>query len=291
MPPRPFAQKFRQRIVRQYMVRFHMSLLLAATVAAGMLTSKLLLLAGFHSVLVRYPLAVIGGYLVFTGMARLWVAYVLVDAVAAQGHSFFTRKSSSSSGVNLDGDLLPTGGSSSGSGMSFGGGDSGGAGASDSWGDASPQFAAAQVSGGGGDVSGAAHAGGGGGGFHFPSLDLGFDLDDGFWILIVLGLLILVLACAGGYLIWAAPEILPDLALNTLLASTITGAAKRAQTRGWIESVLRATFIPLLLILAVTIGLAVTVHHHCPGADKLMTALACPDPMRPGGSAPAQTTP
>lgn len=271
MAPRPFAQSFRQRIVRQYMVRFHMSLLLAATMASGVLCSKLLLLAGLHSVLFRYPLSVLGAYLVFNGLARLWVAYVLINAVASHGHSFFSGKSSgSSSAIDFDAGLLTGGGSSSEPGVSFGGGDSGGAGASGAWDASAPQLSATPTSG-----------GGGGGGFHFPSIDLDIDCDDGFWILIVLGLLILALTSVGGYLIWAAPQILPDLALSTLFASSITGAAKRAQTRGWMVSVLRATCIPLLLILGLTIALAVTVHHRCPGAEKLSTALACPDEMRP----------
>jgi len=272
MARRPFAQSFRQRIVRQYMVRFHMSLLLMATAAIGMLTSKLLLMAGMHSVLLRYPIAVLGAYLVFMVLARLWVAYVLIDAVATRRPSFFSGwSSSSSSGIDIGADLLP-GGGSSGGGVSFGGGDSGGAGASDLWGSSASELAAVPTPSGGG---------GGGGGFSFPSLDLNIDFDDGFWILIVLGALIAVIAGAGGYLIWAAPEILPDLALSALLSSCLTGAAKRAEAKGWMVSVLRATFIPLLLILAVTIALAVTVHHHCPGADKLTTALACPDEMRP----------
>jgi hypothetical protein len=253
------------------MVRFHTNLLLTATLASGVICSKLLLLAGLHSLLYRYPLSVLAAYLVLTGLARLWVAYVLIGAFAGLGHSFFSGKSrrSSSSGIDLGGNLLPGGGSSSGSGVSFGGGDSGGAGASGAWGSPAPQLAAVQPA-----------EGGGSGGFHFPSLDLGIDFDDGFWILLVLGLLIVVLACAGGYLIWAAPQILPDLALNTLFAGSVTGAAKRAQTRGWMVSVIRATYIPLLLIVAVTIGFAVAVHHYCPGAEKLSTALACPEEMR-----------
>lgn len=273
MTRRPFTQSFRQRIVRQYMVRFHMSLLLMATVASGMVCSKLLLMAGFHSVLFRYPVAVLGAYLVFAGLARLWVAYVLIDAVASRRPSFFSgwsSSSSSSSGIDIGADLLP-GGGSSGGGVSFGGGDAGGAGASDLWDSSASELAAVPTPSGGG----------GGGGFSFPSLDLNIDFDDGFWILIVLGALIAVIAGAGGYLIWAAPEILPDLALSALLSSCLTGAAKRAEAKGWMVSVLRATFIPLLLILAVTIALAVTVHRHCPGADKLTTALACPDEMRP----------
>lgn len=275
--PQPLAQRFRQRLVRQYMVRFHMSLLLAATLGAGLLSSKLLLLAGLHSVLLRYPLAVLSSYLVFAGLARLWVAYVLVNAVADAGHSFFSSRgkssSSSSSSFDLDPTSFSSGSSSSVESVSFGGGDSGGGGASDLWDSSAPQLPAIQAS--------PAPSGGGGGGFHFPSLDLNLDLDDGFWILIVLAILILVIACAGGYLIWAAPEILPDLALNALLASTLTGAAKRAQTQGWMLSVLRATALPFFLILAVTIVLAYTVHSICPGAEKLTTALACPDNLRP----------
>jgi hypothetical protein len=263
MARQPIVQRFRQRIVRQYMVRFHMTLLLAATAAAGVLCSKLLLAAGLQSVLYRYPIAVLGAYLVFTGLARLWVAYVMINVVADKGRT-------NSIGFDLGGDILSNAGSSSGSGMSFGGGDSGGAGASDVWESPTSQLAAAPAS-------------GGGGGFEFPSLDLDLDFEEGFWILLVLGLLILVLACAGGYLIWAAPQILPDLALNALLASTLTGAAKRAESQGWMVSVLRATVVPLLLSLGVTIGLAVVVHRHCPGAEKLTTALACPDEMRPPG--------
>ncbi len=277
MARRPSLEAFRQRIVRRYMVRFHMSLLLAATMASGVLCSKLLLLAGIHSVLYRYPLAVLGAYLVFTGLARLWVAYVLAGAVAGQGHSFFSGfssfsgRSAPSSGLDLDMGLVPGGGSSSDASFSFGGGTSGG-GASDVW-DAiasAPDLPTAPAA-----------SDGGGGWFQFPSLDLSIDFDDGFRVLLVLGLLILVIAGAGGYLIWAAPQILPGLALSPLAASSLTGAAKRAEARGWMVSVFRATGVPLLLIFAVTVPLAAVVHHHCPGAGKLTTALACPDHMRP----------
>ncbi len=268
-PARSFAQKFRQRLVRQYMVRFHMSLLLMATMCAGVISSKLLLMAGVHSVLVRYPLAVLIAYLSFAGLARLWVAYVLIDAVAAAGHRFFSGKSSASA-IDANLDLPLPGDSTSPTSVSFGGGDSGGGGASDVWDTPSRQVAA---------VPSAPTSGGSG--FHFPSLNLDIDFDDGFWILVVLAVLVIVLACAGGYLIWAAPQILPDLALNALFASSFAGAAKRAQTRGWMLSVFRATVIPFALVLAATIALAAVIHHHCPGADKLGTALACPAEMRP----------
>ncbi|QOY91633.1 hypothetical protein [Paludibaculum fermentans] len=264
------GQKFRQRVLRQYFVRFHMSLLLLATTSSGVLASKLLLMAGLTSVLVRYPLAVLLAYFVFVGLMRIWVAYVLLDVPSR-------KPTGSGLGSGLDPgniDFPFWGGSSSGGGpslgggsaMSFGGGDSGGGGASDVWGVADTRVA--PVSSGGG---------GGGHGFSFPSLDLDIDLDDGIWILALLALLVLVLFGAGGYLIYAAPQILPDIALNALLASCLTGAAKKAEAKGWLRSVLGVTWIPLLLILVTTIGLAVAVHKTCPSAPKLLDALSCPD--------------
>ena len=73
MAPWQFAQSFRQRIVGKYMVRYHMSLLTVATVAmaSGVLRSRLLPLAGLHSVLFRYPNSVLGANLVFAGVVRL----------------------------------------------------------------------------------------------------------------------------------------------------------------------------------------------------------------------------
>lgn len=257
------AKKFRQRVVRQYFVRFHMSLLLLATTSCGIIASKLLLLAGMTSVLVRYPLAVLAAYLVFVGLTRLWVAYVLLD-VQGPGQP----RSGSGFGLdvvsNLDVPSWSSGSPGGGPAIQFGGGNSGGGGASDLW--------AVADSGGG-----ATPSGGGGGGFSFPSLDLSIDLDDGIWILLLLAALVLVIFGAGGYLIYMAPEILPDIALNALLASCLTGAAKKAEAKGWLRSVFGATWLPLLLILAVTIGLAVAVHKTCPSAPKLMDALNCPD--------------
>ncbi|WP_321472465.1 hypothetical protein [uncultured Paludibaculum sp.] len=265
---RSVARKFRQRVLRQYFVRFHMGLLLLATASCGVLSSKLLLMAGLTAVLVRYPLSVVFAYLVFVGLTRLWVAYVLIDVPSR-------RPAGAGLGPpgldlpNMDIPLWGSGSSAGGAGgpsMSFGGGDSGGGGASDVWGIADA-----------GSVPMPSGGGGGGHGFSFPSLDLDIDLDDGIWILALLALLVAVLFGAGGYLISAAPQILPDIALNALLASCLTGAARKAEAKGWLRSVFGATWIPLLLILVTTIGLAVAVHKVCPSAPKLMDALSCPD--------------
>jgi hypothetical protein len=235
-----------------------MGLILSATTATGLIASKLLLLAGLTSIPVRYPLAVILAYLVFLGMMRMWVGYVLIDKPARR------RSISNWDLTSVD---VPEfgGGSASESSFAFGGGDSGGGGASDAWGpaDAIPS---------GGSSSG--------GGSSFPSLGLDIDLDDGIGILVVLAALVLAIFGAGGYLIYVAPEILPDIAFNALLAGCLTGAVKRAETKGWVHSVFRSTWIPLTIVLLMTIGLAVMIHRHCPGAPKLLDALGCDAGLR-----------
>ena len=262
--PVPFAQRFRQRILRQYFVRFHMGLILAGTTASALIASKLMLLAGLHAVLWRYPLALAAAYLAFLGMTRLWVSYVFIG-LSGRGLPGLPGQLN----VDLPGLSGNAGGGSfdagAGSSFSFGGGDSGGGGASGSW-DAGGPSSAPEV----------AAPSSGGGGSWFPSLDLDVDLDDGIWILVALAALIAVVFGSGLYLVYAAPSILPDVACNALLASCLTGAAKRAQQRGWMESVWRSTRIPLLLIFVMTLVLAFTVHHHCPGAAKLVEAVSCP---------------
>ena len=252
-----FAHRFRQRIVRQYFVRFHMSLILAATTAAAIFSSKLLLMAGLGAVLWRYPLALLAAYLVFLGLTRLWVGYVLIGR---PGHGALAVLDQ----INIDLPDLSLPSNGGGTSFSFGGGDSGGGGASSMW------------EGGAADLLSKPAAAEGGESW-FPSLDLSIDLDDGIWILVALAALVAAIFGAGVYLVYAAPSILPDVALNALLASCLTGAARRAETRGWIDSVWRSTHKPLLLIVALTMTLAYAVHHHCPAATKLAEAWSCPD--------------
>ncbi len=261
--PARFAQRFRQRILRQYFVRFHMGLLLTATATAGLVSSKLLLLAGLHAVLWRYPLALAFAYLTFFGLTRLWVAYVLAGGrltMPSTGSSSFDL-----SDIPID---LASSPSSSNSSFSFAGGDSGGGGASSNW-DAGSGNSLSSFSG--------SSSGNSGGGSWFPSLDLDIDFDEGIWILIALALLVAVIFASGAYLIYAAPTILPDIACNALLAGYVTGAARRAEQEGWASSVWRSTRVPFLLIFCLTLALAWAVHHTCPAAATLLQALACPD--------------
>ena len=254
----PLAERLKKRILKQYFVRMHMGLILSATTASGLLASKLLLEFGVNSVLLRYPLAVLVAYLLFLGLTRLWIRYTVVN-----------RPSRFSIGEDLSDAVFDTvddgGGSYSGSGSSqlFGGGSSGGGGASDLW-DANAAHSVAPPS----------SSGGGSWGSGF-SLDI--DLDEGIWILLALAAVIIAIFGAGAYLIWAAPEILPEIALGALLASSLKRSAQQAEARGWLRSVLSCTAIPFGIVFVLVCVLAYAVHHTCPGAPKLWDALNCPE--------------
>ena len=216
-----------------------MGLILCTVAAAGVLTSRLLLMAGVHSVLLRYPLAVGGAYLVFFALIRLWIAYVQPPGTGSAGGV-----------MNVDlGDVdWPAGGGSGTDVVRFGGGDSGGGGASSSWG-ASP---------GSGSGSG-----------------VDIDVDDGFWILIALAALIAVVFGSGAYMVYVAPQILPDVAVHAAVASGLIHAGRKMEKRCWAESLLRCSVIPFLLVLAAAAALGYAVHRSCPKAVKLADAIHC----------------
>jgi hypothetical protein len=114
-----------------FFLRLHMLLILAGVVLAGAGTSKLLLEAGVESLMVRYPLGVLIGYVSFFLLVLIWLWYV--DAIPSRPRPQHLRGSKGDWG-NLDfsGADVSGGGNWSG----FGGGSSGGGWASDSWGDA-----------------------------------------------------------------------------------------------------------------------------------------------------------
>jgi hypothetical protein len=262
--PQTLAQRFKQRLLRGFVVRFHMSLILSAVVASGVLSSKLLLLGGFHSLRLRYPIAVLVAYGVFLGLIRVWLWYVSARKQAA------LRTGTFDVGNLLN---LPGSGGGGGSGsaslsdsVSFGGGSSGGGGASDVWDEPVP---AGFV-----DAAPAPSSGGGGGG-GWGGLNLDLDLDgDGIMILILLAVLILGIVFAGGYLIYAAPEILPEAAWQFALAGALHKATK--QKGDWMSAIVKSSAIPFVIVLVLATVLGYFAHHACPSAVRLLQVFHCP---------------
>ena len=247
---------FRQRILKTYFVRFHMGLILSSVVASGVLGSRALLHLGLHSMALRYAIAVLLSYSVFLLMVRIWIWWVssaklaldlsLLDSPGSGGMNFGSGAGSGSTGS-----------------MSFGGGSSGGGGASGAWSGgesnlvSSSQSAVGQSSGGGG---------------WFPDLD--FDLDgDDWWILLLLAVLILSILFAGGYLIYVAPQFLPEAAWQAGLA----GGLHRMRNRNpdWILCAMRSSVIPFTVVLLLATVLGWQAQKHCPSASRLVEVFSC----------------
>jgi hypothetical protein len=247
--PRPSLQRFKQVILHGYCVRFHMGLILAAVIVSGVLTSKLFLELGLYSLRLRYPIAVLGSYAVFLMLVRIWIWYVSIRHTAARAIDFDL------------GNLSGSGGGSGGPAIHFGGGDSGGGGASDVW-----EAGASNTP----SVPAPSHSGG----LSLPDLDL--DLGDDGWFVVLLFLaLVLCIFCAGGYLVYAAPNILPEAACQAVLASALTRLPKVSH-HGWMPGIFRSTAIPFALVLILAGALGWAAHRHCPEAARLIDVLRCP---------------
>ncbi|MBX9601484.1 MAG: hypothetical protein K2X35_10780 [Bryobacteraceae bacterium] len=235
----------KQRIVQRYFLRFHMGLILAATIGSGVVASKVLLLAGVHSLVFRYPLAVLLSFGAFLGMIRVWIWYVHArpswnPGSAADGLSDVAVDLAAESGARA---FVP------------GGGASGGGGASDMW-EAGPTA--------------------GNSGSWMPDVDVDLDFDgEGALVLAVLALLMLAIFGAGVYLVWLAPEILAEAAVSVILAGSLAKTSRRMDREGWMGGVLRRTWIPLVLVTMLSGVFGWVCRQACPEAGKLADVLAC----------------
>lgn len=207
-----------------------MSLILAGTIGAGVLTSRGLLGFGMDRVMLRYGTDLIAAYAMFLLLVRIWIWYVKpapknFDAGFDDVEGVFDVVDV----VSSPGEMI--------------GGRSGGSG---SW---------------------------------LPDVDIP-DVGDGegCLILVLLGVLILAMCLAGGYLIYMAPEILGEAAFDAILASSLVHVVNRIEREGWVVGVVRSTLVPFLVVFGFTMALAYGIEHTCPVARTLREALSCPEP-------------
>ncbi|MGE5700197.1 MAG: hypothetical protein ACM31N_09080 [Deltaproteobacteria bacterium] len=237
--------RFLTRIRTSFLVRFHMAIILIGTALSGILYSKILLELNLHSMVVRFPIAVALSYLTFFLFVKLWLGYV--SRASAQSKE-------TADGVDVaDALFLSDGvGAAGPDPVSFGGGGSGGGGAGGSFAavvdkadsaDSSPVPASVPATA-ATESSSAASKGAKG-----ASALLEFD--DAAAVLAVLALAAAVVAIAGGYLIYDAPNILPDAAWEAALAAGLFRGARRMNAPDWAGSVFRATWKPFACILAI----------------------------------------
>ena len=239
----------------RFWLRFHATLLIAGTFAAGFLVNFALLHAGLDALLPRWLFAVAAGYGTFFVLVRFWLAYIGVRPLAPGGGSSSSSSPSSSDGGGLD---VPWKG---------GGGRFGGAGASGDWGGAGakPLPVANLV---GGPASSTSSSGG------LGDLADGLALDDAAPLVLGLVVLALVLALFSSAVlfVWLAPELLGDAAFAALLAGGALPGLARAQAADWHASLFRATWKPLAAVVVAATAGALALAHWFPGARTLAEA-------------------
>jgi hypothetical protein len=137
-----------------------------------------------------------------------------------------------------------------------GGGEFGGGGASASFGEAGEAVT--------GLVKAAGKSGGNKVGDFVPDLDEGAGL-----ALLALGVLLAVVFGAGLYLIYSAPAILSEAVFEFLLAGSLVRRSKKMDDPDWMGSVLRATWVPFAVVLAISVAAGWVLHAYYPEVVRL----------------------
>jgi len=251
-----------ERIKRSYFVRFHMFIILSATVISGVICSKILILFGISRMPIRYGIAIILSYLLFFLFVKLWLLYIGVGGRAR------LKKDKSGSGSWWT-DLIPSfRGSASSSGTrrlftGFGRGASGGGGAGGAFTDTSPKMV---VPVGVGADPGVAEGGGGAGSVLEGVLGFGDEGILKLFAILLLAALVFSVVAVGGYLIWSAPSILSEAAFQVLLVTGLSRKVRRVKETGWKISIFKATWWGFLLVLLVSVAFGIVAQLYNPTA-------------------------
>jgi hypothetical protein len=257
-------EKFKTMLTHRYFIRVHMAIMLSLVVVAGVMASRALLSLGVRPMVFRYPLAVVSSYLIFFLLIRLWLSYVARVAAARRSGS---ESSCDPGSVIPDGTFHFSGGSAKGASglLKGGGGGFGGGGSSGSFeeggvADMRPSMAVAVAA---QPQASAAPSHGG----SSSSSSFGLDIDgDGLILLVLFALLVVAILGVGAYVVYQAPAILSEAAFQAILVPGLVKTSKNAHDSCWEESVLKATLIPLAIVLVLAILFGYEANRRCPGA-------------------------
>ena len=245
-----------------------MSLILMTTVFSGFLATRILLALNLENVLVRYPVSVIFAYLVFFMSVKLWLKYV----AASPKRHHLTDNLADLVDVNAD---MPNIGMSSGfqsdTSLVGGGGEFSGGGASGSFG----EFDSIAADSGSEVLSGGLDTGGGIGEVVENVAEGGLSAlgEEGgivaIVILAVLAFFMTVIVGAGVYLVYEAPFILSEAAFEFVLAASLVRGTKRIDSSDWMGSVLKTTWIPFVITLALAVLAGYLIHVYFPEVTRI----------------------
>lgn len=235
------------------------ALMVSGAAAGGF--SALSLRAGLTSMAVRYPCASLIGYGVFLGCIRLWIAY---ERGRLNRGAVRVSNALSPGGGSGFGDFVPDIGLPSGGGGGpvnvpafFAGGQSGGGGGGADFAAMVPDSGSSGSS----VVSEAAKNVVGG------ALDA-LDDDAVKWLL-------LALAAAGagflaiGWVVYVAPAMLAEVAINATLVSTAYGRLRKQDLESWMAAVFRKTWIPATVLVVMMSVMGWALHKAVPSAHSV----------------------
>lgn len=89
---------------------------------------------------------------------------------------------------------------------------------------------------------------------------------DEFWVLVLFIAVIAAVLGSSAYLIYQAPEILLDAALDGVLVASLVRGARQAHGEGWALVILKKTWIPFAIVLIIASVLGAVIKHNCPEA-------------------------
>lgn len=222
-------------------------LIMAGAGGVAFLASVLLLWSPaevFEQMAPRYAVAALCGYAAFLALIRAWIALHRPpqEHVSGDGPDFDLNPLDVLDAVTPD---LPSSGGTAP--RMFSGGRTGGAGASQEW-----SSAPAHSSG---------HAGRG--------WNLDIDLDEGVVWIVVAG------ACAAfgfvaiAYVIYTAPVLLAEVALDAAIVSALYRRLRSDQRGHWLSTVLRRTWAPALILLVFAFAAGFALQQAAPEARSI----------------------
>jgi hypothetical protein len=239
-PPNPTPKSLLIALQQQYSTRFHMFLIVAASISIAVLTTRLMLLAGVTVMWERYAAALVLAYGTF--FVGVWV-WLHLSQYGRHLRADWGRRNNWTPDGNVD--VLPNfnvGGTSNPVDVPFagGGGSFDGGGASGSW-DIPADTSVSVDMPGSGLLDGNSSLG-----------DIGDAGDGEGCLLIIAGILIAIALTAvfgaTAYVIYQAPAILAEVIFEVLLGSPLARGAKALDTANWAAALLKKTWKPFALM-------------------------------------------
>jgi hypothetical protein len=244
------VERARDALVRASSPRLHASMIVALSGLSAFLSSVVMLRLGLGRMTLRYAAAALCGYIAFVALIRAWIALQRrADERAARGSLLDALDFGDAAGRGAASRSAPT----------FGGGRSGGGGASRSFvgtRDSTSVTASGRPAG-----SSAATSSGSGGGFSL-------DLDELVWVVLAVALVFMGVI-AVGYVIYAAPLLLGEVALDAALLGGAYRSLRRDDMQHWATGVVRRTALPAAIVIACAAGVGYCGERLAPEARSI----------------------